>query len=57
MSAKTSSVANSGSSAPTRIYSMRSLFTNNASVYYKPHSLSAGGIGGVRNARHKHRKT
>lgn len=57
MSAKTSSVANSGSSAPTRIYSMRSLFTNNARVYYKPHSLSAGGIGGVRNARHKHRKT
>jgi hypothetical protein len=33
-------------------------FTNNAMVYYKPHSLSVGGGGsGVRNARHKKRKT
>jgi hypothetical protein len=31
-------------------------FTNNAMVYYKPHSLSIGG-GSVRNARHKKRKT
>ena len=33
-------------------------FTDNAMVYYKSHSLSAGGGGsGVRNARHKKRKT
>jgi hypothetical protein len=33
-------------------------FSNNATVYYKSHSLSVGGGGsGVRNARHKKRKT
>ena len=37
---------------------MSSLFTNNAQVFYKPHSLSTGGGGsGVRNSRHKQRKT
>ena len=41
-----------------RPFSMRSLFTNNAQVYYKPHSLSTGGGGsGVTNSRHKQRKT
>ena len=39
-------------------FSMRSLFTNNAQVYYKSHSLSTGGGGsGVRNYRIKKRKT
>ena len=39
-------------------FSMRSLFTNNAQVFYKPHSLSTGGGGsGVRNSRHKQRRT
>jgi hypothetical protein len=43
---------------PTRPASMGSLFTNNAQVYYKPGSLSTGGGGsGVRNCRHKQRKT
>ena len=38
--------------------SMRSLFTNNAQVFYKPHSLSTGSGGsGVRNSRHKQRRT
>ncbi|CAB4935244.1 unannotated protein [freshwater metagenome] len=38
--------------------SMNSLFTNNAQVYYKPHSLSTGSGGsGVTNARHKQRRT
>jgi hypothetical protein len=37
--------------------SMSSLFTNNAMVYYKPHSLAPGGIGGVRNYRKKSKKT
>ena len=36
---------------------MSSLFTNNAMVYYKPHSLPSGGIGTVRNCRFKSRKT
>lgn len=39
-------------------FSMRSLFTDNAQVYYKPHSLSTGSGGsGVRNSRKKQRKT
>lgn len=47
------------SAAPTtRMFSMRSLFTNNAQVYYKSHSLSTGSGGsGVKNSRHKKRKT
>ena len=33
-------------------------FTNNAQVFYKPHSLSTGSGGsGVRNSRHKQRHT
>lgn len=43
---------------PTRTFSMSSMYTNNAQVYYKPHSLSTGGGGsGVKNSRHKQRKT
>lgn len=42
---------------PKMSMSMGSLFTNNAMVYYKPHSLAAGGIGGVRNYRKKSKKT
>lgn len=39
-------------------FSMRSLFTNNAQVYYKPHSLSSrGGGSGVRNSRIQQRRT
>ena len=41
---------------PRYFYSMSSLFSNNAQVYYKPHSLASGG-GGVRNSRIKQRKT
>jgi hypothetical protein len=42
----------------TPFFSMSSLFTNNAQVFYKPHSLSFGSGGsGVRNSRHKQRKT
>jgi hypothetical protein len=36
--------------------SMKSLFSNNAQVFYKPHSLSTGS-GGVTNYRAKQRKT
>lgn len=36
---------------------MKSLYTNNAQVYYKPNSLAPGGIGSVRNNRLKSRKT
>ena len=43
---------------PPHIYSMRSIYTNNAQVYYKPHSLSTGSGGsGVANSRHKQRRT
>ena len=43
---------------PPRPLVWGSLFTNNAQVYYKSHSLSAGSGGsGVRNVRHKKRKT
>jgi hypothetical protein len=33
------------------------LFSNNAQVYYKPHSLSIGGVGTVRNVGTKSRRT
>jgi hypothetical protein len=43
---------------PSRLFSMRSLFTDNAKVYYKPGSLSTGGGGsGVTNSRIKQRRT
>ena len=36
----------------------QSLYTDNAMVYYKPHTLSTGGGGnGVRNSRYKQRRT
>jgi len=44
--------------APPRPLVWGSLFTNNSQVYYKSHSLSTGSGGsGVRNVRHKQRKT
>jgi hypothetical protein len=33
------------------------IFSNNALVFYKAHSLSYGGIGTVRNHRHKMKLT
>ena len=36
---------------------LRNLFSNNAQVYYKPHSLASCGVGTVRNSRLKARKT
>lgn len=33
------------------------LFSNNAQVYYKPHSLASGGVGTVRNVGAKSRRT
>jgi len=38
-------------------YSMFGLYTDNAQVYYKSHSLASGGVGGVRNHRKKARRT
>ena len=43
------------SSQPTTI-SMKSLFTDNSRVYYKPGSLAAGGVGSVRNLSSKARR-
>ena len=42
---------------PPSFYQMRSLFTNNADVYYKPHSLASGVTGTTKNSRHKSKKT
>ena len=42
---------------PVMSFSMRSLFSNNAQVYYKPHSLAPGGTAGVKNSRIKARRT
>jgi hypothetical protein len=51
-------VAPSQPLAQTRTFSMRRLFTDNSRVYYKTNSLSTGGGGsGVRNSRHKKRRT
>jgi len=38
-------------------YSMFGLYTDNAQVYYKSHSLASGGVGTVRNHRKKARRT
>jgi len=35
----------------------RSLVTSDKAMYYKPHSLAAGGVGGVRKSGHKSKKT
>jgi len=43
---------------PPHIFSMRSIYTNNSQVFYKPNSLSTGSGGsGVRNYRSKQRRT
>lgn len=34
-----------------------SLFSDNSLVYYKPGSLASGGVGSVKNQRHKWKKT
>jgi hypothetical protein len=39
------------------MFGSRALFTDNNRFYYKPNSLSSGGIGGVRNHRKKGRRT
>jgi hypothetical protein len=38
-------------------FSMKSIFSNNAQVCYKEHSLSYGGVGSMRNSRAIARKT
>ena len=42
---------------PRAPYSMFGLYTDNAQVYYKSHSLASGGVGTVRNHRKKARRT
>ena len=34
-----------------------SLFSDNSLVYYKPGSLASGGVGSVKNQRHKWKNT
>ena len=37
--------------------SMNSIFSNNSAVYYKPNSLSVGGVGTTKNWRRKYKHT
>ena len=41
---------------PTKTIPHGSLFTDNARVYYKPHSLPSGGVNTVRNSKVKYKK-
>jgi hypothetical protein len=50
-----SSNNNSSSQSTTQI-SLKSLYTNNAMVFYKPGSLAACGVGSVRNSSTKSRR-
>jgi hypothetical protein len=36
-----------------KTFSMKSLFSDNSLVCYKPGSLAPGGVGTVKNSRHK----
>ena len=38
-------------------FTMKSIFSDNSLVYYKPHSLASGGVGTTKNNRHKSKKT
>lgn len=38
-------------------FSMKSIFSDNSRVYYKQGSLASGGVGTVKNASHKGKKT
>jgi hypothetical protein len=38
-------------------FSMKSIFSNNAEVVYKPGTLAPGGVGTVKNSRMKSKKT
>jgi hypothetical protein len=40
-----------------KLYPMKSLFSDNSLVVYKPHSLASGGVGTVKNSRAKAFKT
>jgi len=53
------SFVKSSSVLPTlpKKFAMKSIFSNNANVCYKPHSLPTGGIGSVRNHHAKGKRT
>ena len=51
------SVRTSPTLPPAIPFSMKSIFSNNAQVCQKPHCLSYGGVGTIRNGRAKVRKT
>jgi hypothetical protein len=38
-------------------FAMKSIFSNNANICYKPHSLPTGGVGSVRNHHAKGKRT
>lgn len=41
----------------TPVFSMKSLFSDNSRVVYKQGSLASGGVGTVKNSRHKGKHT
>lgn len=47
---------NDNPSSQPNIKNLKSLYTNNSLVFYKPGSLAAGGVGSVRNSSIKSRK-
>jgi len=52
------SIPKTANTPQIKLFTMKTLFSDNASVYYKNHSLSVGGGGsGVRNSSIKSRKT
>ena len=59
----TNSSSSSSTSKPSfpHIISMKnivgSIYSDNARIYYKPHSLPACGVGTVKNSRHTAKKT
>lgn len=53
---RTSSVLPTFPANTSKKMRMKPIFTNNAQVAYKPHSLASGGVGTVRNSAMKSRR-
>ena len=50
-------LSNNNQSNQPSLRNMKSLFSDNSLVYYKPGSLASGGVGTTKNNRHKSKKT
>ena len=51
------SIPKTANTPQVKWFTMKTLFSDNANVYYKTHSLSSGGVGTVRNSSAKSHKT